>query len=244
VDTVNTSAASDIDSQIRRNRLLATIPDVDIARLRSQMEHCRLEVHTELVHPGSSIQAVYFPTSAVASVISSMEDGSAVEVGMIGNEGLVGIPVFLGVDTMPNSVVVQVAGDSLSMPSEAFREEVRRNTALRDVCGAFTQSFMNQVSQAAACNRLHPIEERAARWLLMTHDRSGSDEFAVTHEYLAIMLGVRRASVTLALGSLQQSGFISYRRGRITILNRAELRECACECYDIMRYGLTQHGDA
>jgi CRP-like cAMP-binding protein len=164
-----------------------------------------------------------------------MEDGRIAEVGTIGNEGMAGLPVFLGAETTPTLAFQQVPGEALRMRVDAFREEVRNDGALTRVLHRYTQALLTQVAQAAACNRLHSIGQRCACWLLMTQDRVGTDEFELTHEFLGQMLGVRRATVTEVAGTLQEAGLITYSRGKITVLDCQGLEAASCECYQVIR---------
>ena len=164
-----------------------------------------------------------------------LKDGASVEMATVGLEGMVGLPVFLGTDTMPSRAFGQVAGDSLRITTAAFTAEVKRNGPLVRVLNRYTQALFNQVAQTTACNRVHLVEQRCARWLLQTHDRVGSDRFSLTQEFLAQMLGVRRTGVSAAAGLLQKAGLIRYARGRITVLDRPGLESAACECYRVIK---------
>jgi CRP-like cAMP-binding protein len=194
-----------------------------------------LPVREVLYRPNGPIDYVYFPRTGVMSMVIRMEDGGSVEVGMVGYEGFVGVPAFLGTDRSPTQVFCQVPGSGLRMPVAAFRDEVRREGAFQLAIMRYTQSLLNTVSQSTACNQLHAINLRCARWLLATHDRVGEDEFPLTQEFFAMMLGVRRASVTVAAGVLQKAGLISYHRGHIRIIDRPGLEAASCECYRLMR---------
>ncbi|MBP2229384.1 CRP-like cAMP-binding protein [Azospirillum agricola] len=177
---------------------------------------------------------MHFIERGCASLISVLPDGDAVEVGTIGNEGLVGTPILMEANRMPYQCEVQIPGDGWRMPAMAFQAAVHQSGTLRAKLLRFAQAHFNQVAQSAACNRLHTIEERCARWLLMSRDRAG-DDFPLTQEYLAVMLGVRRAGVTVTAKLLQNAGLIAYTRGNITILDPAGLEETACDCYRIVR---------
>lgn len=198
-----------------RNRILESLPGADRARLRARLELVRLELKQVLYEANEPIEQVYFPLTAVASLLTVMEDGTVVEVGTVGNEGIVGLPVFLGSITIPGRSFAQIPGDALCLPAEVFRAEANAGGPLQRLLQRYTQGLFNQIAQGAACNRLHPIEERCARWLLMTHDRVEADEFPLTQEFLSEMLGVRRATVTVALGMVQKAGLIRSHRGRI-----------------------------
>jgi len=189
-----------------------------------------------IVHDsGQAMSHVYFPNHGVLSMLTVLDNGDMVEIATVGNEGMADLSVFLGLKVSHSRLLVQIPGDTLQMETEVFLDLVSRLDDLRVALGHFMVAMFTQVSQSAACNRMHPLEQRAARWLLMTHDRVDSDSFPITHDFLATMLGVRRPSVTVAAGMLQQAGFIKYVRGRMTILDREGLEASACECYDIVR---------
>jgi hypothetical protein len=168
-------------------------------------------------------------------MVAVMEDGTSVEVGLVGNEGLAGIPAFLGAVSAPQAAYMQVAGAGLRMNVAVLHEEVDRSPAFRRAVSRFAQFFLTQVSQTAACNARHPLEVRLARWLLMAHDRIGTDTMPLTHELLSIMLGVQRPGVTIAAGALRRAGFITYNHGRVTVVDRPGLEAASCECYRIVR---------
>ena len=178
---------------------------------------------------------VYFIATGVGSLVNTMANGQAAEVGTIGNEGMVGLPLVLGDDMAPTSVYVQVPGSGLRMKATPFKQELARSASMRTVMLRYAHAVFNQVAQSAACNRFHSIQQRASRWLLMTHDRMHSDEFLLTQEFLAMMLGVQRTGVTAAAGALQRAGLIRYRRGNVTILDRPGLERLACECYGVSK---------
>jgi CRP-like cAMP-binding protein len=217
------------------NRLLDLLPRADGARLRSHLEAVSLGVKHIVYEPGGPISHVYFPTGAVISLVTYMEDGTAVEVATVGREGVVGLPVFLGTESVPIRAVGQIPGDALRITAEAFRAEIKRNGPLVPVLNRYTQALFIQVAQTAACNRVHLLEQRCARWLLQTHDRVGADQFLLTQEFLAQMLGVRRPTVSAAAGILQKAGLLTYHRGRMTILDRKGLEATSCECYQVVR---------
>jgi len=228
-------AATDAVVAFRENRLLSALPDVDRQRLLPHLEPVRTALKQILYAPNEPVAQVYFPLNGVVSLMTIMDDGSAIEVATVGNEGMIGLPVFLGAGSMPGQALSQIPGDALQMTAEAFAAAVHSGGALQQVLQRYTQGLLNQIAQSAACNRLHPMTERCARWLLMTHDRVREDEFALTHEFLSQMLGVRRATVTVAVGALQQAGVIRSRWGHITIFDRAGLENASCECYRIIR---------
>src|SRR5216683_5606077 len=218
------------------NRLLAHLPQEDKERLSQFLEPVVLGYKLPLYDADQRIEFVYFIESGVGSLVCTMADGRAAEVGTVGNEGLVGLPVLLGDDRAPSSMYVQVPGRGLRMRARIFREQLEQSQPMRAVMLHYTHVFFNQVAQTAACAHFHSLEQRCCRWLLMTHDRVlPSDTFLLTHEFLAMMLGVRRAGVSVAAGALQRAGLIRYHRGRITILDREGLEERACECYAVAK---------
>jgi CRP-like cAMP-binding protein len=219
------------------NRLLEGLPHEDVTRLDGQLRRRSVEKKVGLQEPGQAIREVHFPIDAVVSILTQMEEGPSVEIATIGNEGLVGLTVAWGGGEMnPREVAtVQVPGEIWTMDADAFRDEVRRQGAMASMVERYTQAFFNQVSQQVACNGLHSVEHRCARWLLLTHDRVGTDEFPMTHEFLSQMLGVRRATVTVTAGILQKAGFVEFSRGRVAVVDRAGLEGAACECYAATR---------
>jgi CRP-like cAMP-binding protein len=178
---------------------------------------------------------VYFLLSGVTSLVIPLKGGESVEVGTVGNEGMLGTPVVLGADASPAKALCQVAGQALRMRVEPFRHSLAEHAGLADIVRRYTQGLFNQIAQTTACNHVHSVRERMCRWLLMTHDRVGADEFHLTQEFLAQMLGVRRPSVTVAAGELRREGLIRYQRGRIRVAHRAGLEAGACECYQTVR---------
>ncbi|HEX2206554.1 MAG TPA: Crp/Fnr family transcriptional regulator [Longimicrobium sp.] len=218
-----------------RNRILAALPRNERERLNPVLERVPLTLRQVVFEPNRAIEHVWFPEDAVISLLGLMEDGSAVETATVGNEGMAGVPVYLGAMQMAGQAFVQIPGDAWRMPAEALREEVRRGNALSQLLGRYTQALFTLVSQSSACNRKHPVEQRCARWLLMTHDRVGGDRFELTQHFLSQMLGVRRATVSEAAGGLQNRRLIEYTRGRIAVLDRAGLEAAACGCYGIIR---------
>src|SRR4051812_35864284 len=215
----------------RGNRLLARLPEAEYRRLLPHLKSVQLAFKQVLYEPRSSIDYAYFPTGAVTSALTVMQDGSAIEVATVGDEGLVGHSAANGGKTSPNKVIVQIGDGGLRIEARALREEVARGAPLRELLTDYHAAFMAQVSQSVACNGLHRLEQRCGRWLLMTRDRVHSDDLRLTHEFLGIMLGARRASVTDVLGPLQEAGLVRSHRGRISILDRAGLEARTCECY-------------
>jgi CRP-like cAMP-binding protein len=218
------------------NRILTGLSAREFQRLEPSLTPVALELKDRLLDRGETIGTVYFPETAVVSFLTRMDDGSMIEIATIGNEGLVGVPVFLGAQSMGarDFYQVQVPGRALAMETKTFVEITGRDP-FRGLILRYAQALFSQVTQQVACNGLHSVEERCSRWLLLTHDRVGSDEFLLTQEFLAQMLGVRRASVSVAAGILQKAGFIRYSRGRVTVLDREGLEQSSCECYGIIR---------
>jgi CRP-like cAMP-binding protein len=217
------------------NRILAALPAEDYERLVSQLEPVELSHSQILYQAGGAMDYVYFPLKSIVSLISQLSDGSSVEVGVTGYEGMVGVSVVLGVDRSPHEVMVQVPDSALRVKTSVLQAEFKRGGALQDSLLRYVQMLLLQTGQIAACNRLHSIGERLARWLLMCHDRCGRDELPLTQDFLALMLGIRRAGVTEAAIILQTEGYISYRRGQVTILDREGMEDFACECYRIVK---------
>ncbi|HEX6037965.1 Crp/Fnr family transcriptional regulator, partial [Longimicrobium sp.] len=230
-----TQRTLDPDGDTPRNRILAALPPDEWERVRASLERVPLPFRTVLFEPNQAIAYVYFPEDAVVSILGIMEDGSAVETGTVGNEGMVGVPVFLGAMQMAGQAFAQVSGTAWRMPAGALREETRRGSTLARLLGRYTQALFTLVAQSSACNRKHGTEQRCARWLLMTHDRVGGDTFELTQLFLSQMLGVRRATVNETATALQARGLIRYVRGRVTIMDRAGLEAAACPCYDVIR---------
>jgi CRP-like cAMP-binding protein len=217
------------------NRLLALLPPEVRERLRPHLTLVELGLRHGLYRPNEPIQHVYFPLNGVCSLVISMDEGAIFEVATVGNEGMVGLPVFLGAESIPGEAFVQVAGHALQLPAEVLRQETSTGGAFHELLHRYTQALLNQISQTAVCNRAHSIEQRCGRWLLMTHDRMGAAQFALTQEFLGQMLGVRRASVSAVASALQKAGVIRYSRGVITVTDRAGLEHVSCECYRIVR---------
>lgn len=218
-----------------RNRILASLPAPQLKRITKNLELVELESSQILFDQGRPIANVHFVETGVASVVGIMSDGSAVETATIGYEGMVGLPLFHGVTRSAAQAFCQVPGTAYRMSSRAFQAEIRRDHgALTEILGRYTEALFTMVAQSAACNRVHPVRERCARWLLQTHDRVAADEFSLTHRFLAQMLGVRRASVTDAVGTLRKAGIVEYKMGRMRILDRRKLERSACECYEII----------
>lgn len=218
-----------------RNHLLAALPSTIYDALLPLLEPIALNLRQILYAPNEPITHVYFPVDGVCSIVSLLENDIVIEVATVGHEGMIGIPVFLGATHTPGQAFAQVPGAAFRMEAQAFRQALEDYPRLGAVLQRYTQALFVQIAQSTACNRAHPVNERCARWLLMTADRVGRDEFALTQEFLGQMLGVRRASVNVAARTLQQAGLIDYSRGLITIRDRAGLESLACECYGIIK---------
>jgi CRP-like cAMP-binding protein len=218
-----------------QNHLLAALPAAEFERLASRLELVPMLLGETLYEPGGQLQHAYFPTTAIVSLLYVLESGSAAEIAGVGNEGMLGVSLFMGGDTTPSSAVVQTAGHGYRLPKRLLMEEFDRAGLLQRLLLRYTQALVTQMFQTAACNRHHSVEQQLCRWLLMTLDRLLSRELVITQELVAGALGVRRESVTEAAGNLQRAGFIRYRRGHISVLDRAGLETGACECYAVVR---------
>jgi CRP-like cAMP-binding protein len=218
-----------------QNHLLAAVPGMEFERLAPHLELVPMALGTLVYSPGEQLLHAYFPTSAIVSLHYVLESGATAETAGVGNDGMVGVALFMGGDTTPSSAVVQAAGHAYRMDRQKLVEEFHRGGSLQRLLLRYTQALMTQVTQTAACNRHHSVEQRLCRWLLLAADRSAGRELVMTHELVAGMLGVRREGVTQAAGRLQHAGCISYRRGHISVLDRAALEARACECYAVVR---------
>ena len=216
------------------NALLAALPPEDMARLKPELERVELAFKVVLQEAEQPLSHIWFPRSGVASAVSRMQDGATVELATTGREGFVGIPMLMASQQMAHEVLVQIPGDGDRLPIETFKTMLKELPSLQPLLLRYTLAFVTQVAQGAACNRLHPIEARCARWLLMTHDRVDGDRFPLTHEFLGQTLGVTRPSVSVAAGMLQKAGYIRYSRGIIHILDRDGLEGATCECYGVI----------
>jgi CRP-like cAMP-binding protein len=217
-----------------KNRLLTALPRHEYARLRPHLEKVSLPLKEILYEANGPIPHVFFPLFGVVSLVIIAEGGFTLELGTIGNEGMVGTPVFLGSESSPTRAISQVPGEALRMETKFFQKEMERGSRLFGLVQRYTQAMINQISQSTVCNHRHSVEKRMCRWLLMSHDRVGTDEFQLTQEFLAQMLGVRRPTVTAVAGILQKAGLISYHRGRMTVLDRKRLEATSCECYEVV----------
>jgi CRP-like cAMP-binding protein len=217
------------------NRLLGLLLQRDYARLCPHLHRMPLDYRQSLYRAHKPIRFVYFIETGVGSLVNTMANGEAAEVGTIGNEGRVSLPIVFGDDRAPTSVYVQVPGAGLRMKATLFKKELARSASMRAVMLRYAYAFFNQVAQSAACNQFHSIQQRCCRWMLMTHDRIQSDDFLLTQEFLAMMLGVQRTGVSAAAGALQRAGLIRYKRGNVTIINRHSLMRRSCECYGVSK---------
>jgi CRP-like cAMP-binding protein len=226
-------SASDMPARESCNRLLASLGQADYLKLAPGLSHVHLRRKDVVGERGAPATHVYFPCGSVLSVLAYMHSGAAVEVGTIGREGFFGLELLVGGQHWTETTVCQVEGGSLCMTAAAFRDAVAGDTPLRRITQRYLMAYLALVSQSVACNRLHNIEERFARWVLMTHDRVDGDDFFLTQDFIADMLGVHRPSVSLVAGAFQQAGFIKYSRGAMSILNRQGLEDASCECYAV-----------
>lgn len=219
----------------RSNRLLAKLPREDYERLNEHLEPHALTLGDAVYEANRREDYLYFPTTAIVSLLHATLDGATAEMGIIGNEGAVGIAMFMGGGTMPNQAIVQGAGNSFRIRNGALQTEFERGGAFQQVLLRYTQALIIQISQTALCNRHHSLEQQLCRWLLLTHDRTRADEMTMTHEMISHMLGVRRAGITAAAKRLSDMGLICYARGRITFIDRPGLEAQVCECYQVVK---------
>jgi len=222
-------------SDSRQNHLLAVLPRAESERLRSHLELVPLPLGKALYEPGDHVHHVYFPTTAIVSLLYELEDGASAEIAVVGNEGIVGVAIFMGGVTMLNRAVVQSAGRGYRLNGRLLEQEFNRGAVLQHLLLRYTLALMTQMAQTAVCNRHHTVDQQLCRWLLLSLDRLSSNELCMTQELIANMLGVRREGVTEAAGNLQDAGLIHYSRGRITVLDRPALEHRVCECYEVVR---------
>jgi len=222
------------EKQSRQNHLLGALPDDEFARIASQLEFVQMPLGTVLYESGDKMSHVYFPTTAIVSLLYIMENGGTAEIGIAGNNGLIGMALYMGGETTSSRAVVQRAGEAVRLKAADVRAEFARGGLFQNLLLRYTQSLMTQISQTAVCNRLHNIQQQLCRWLLINHDQLPADKLVMTHDLIANMLGVRREGVTQAAGSLQEMGVIKYSRGTITILDRKGIERIACECYQVV----------
>ena len=218
-----------------QNHLLAALPTAEFERLAPHLELAPMLLGETLYEPGGKLKHVYFPTTAIVSLLYVLEDGLSAGIAGVGNEGVLGISLFMGGDTTPSSAVVQTAGHGYRLQGKLLKEEFDRGGLMQRLLLRYTQALVTLMFQTGACNRHHSIEQQLCRWLLLTLDRMPSNELVITQELVASTLGVRREGITEAAGNLQRAGFISYRRGHISVLKRAGLEDHACECYAVVK---------
>ena len=219
----------------QQNHLLAALPAGDYERLAPHLELIPLKLGEVLYEPGVQLRYVYFPTTSIVSLLYVMEDGASAEIAIVGNEGILGISLFMGGETTPSRAVVQSAGYGYRLKAQLLKDEFQRFGPMLHLLLRYTQALITQMAQTAVCNRHHSVDQQLCRWLLLSLDRLASNELSMTQELIANMLGVRREGVTEAAGKLQDAGLISYRRGRITVLDRPGLEARSCECYQVVK---------
>lgn len=219
----------------RQNHLLAALPATDLERVQSSLKLVPLRLGEVIYEPGSKLRHVYFPTTAIVSLLYIMADGATAEIAVVGNDGVVGIALFMGGETTPSRAVVQSPGHAYRLAGDVLKDEFNRAGALQHVLLRYTQALLTQMAQTAVCNRHHTLDQQLCRWLLLNLDRVPGNELFMTQELIANMLGVRREGVTEAAGKLQQAGLIKYSRGHIVIADRPALEARACECYSVVK---------
>ena len=216
------------------NHLLEALPHDDFARIKPHLELVSLKLGQVLYESGDNMSHIYFPTTAIISLLYIMENGGTAEIGIAGNNGLIGMALYMGGKTTSNRAVVQSAGQAVRMKAKDLQTEFKRGGIFQDLLLRFTQSMITQIAQTAVCNRLHSVTQQLCRWLLINHDQLPGDKLVMTHDLVANMLGVRREGVTVAAGHLQENGYISYSRGTVIILDRKGLETVCCECYQVV----------
>ncbi|MDD5176369.1 MAG: Crp/Fnr family transcriptional regulator [Sterolibacterium sp.] len=219
----------------RQNHLLAALPAEEYARLLPHLELVPLPLGHALYESGTQMRHVYFPTNSIISMLYVMEDGSSAEIAVAGNEGIVGVSLFMGGETTPSRAVVQSAGHTYRLPGQVLKQEFKRSGELQHLLLRYTQALLTQMAQTAVCNRHHSLDQQFCRWLLLSLDRLPTNELVMTQELIANMLGVRREGVTEAAGNVAKAGLIEYRRGHITVIDRAGLEKRVCECYAVVK---------
>jgi CRP-like cAMP-binding protein len=217
------------------NHLLAALPADEHERLGAHLEPVQMKLGAVIYESGGELRNVYFPTTAIVSLLYLMESGASAEIAVVGNDGIVGIALFMGGESMPNRAVVQSAGHAWRLNGALLKDEFRRGGALQRLLLRYTQALLTQMAQTAVCNRHHSVDQQLCRWLLLSLDRLPTNELHMTQELIANMLGVRREGVTEAAGKLQKAGLIQYRRGHITVLDRPGLEQQTCECYQVVK---------
>jgi CRP-like cAMP-binding protein len=228
------AATSDV-SEPRQNHLLRELPSSEAERLIPQLELVAMPLGSVLYESGSQLRHVYFPTTSIVSLLYVMADGASAEIAVVGNEGMVGVALFMGGETTPSRAIVQSAGHAYRLKGAILKEEFRRAAGLQHLLLRYTQALLTQMAQTAVCNRHHSVDQQLCRWLLLSLDRLPSNKLTMTQELIANMLGVRREGVTEAAGKLQLAGLIKYSRGQITVLDRKRLEKHCCECYQVVK---------
>jgi len=218
-----------------QNHLLDALPDAELEYFRSHLELVEMPLGDVLYESGELLKNVYFPTTSIVSLLYVMEDGSSAEIAVVGNEGILGVSLFMGGETTPSRAIVQSAGYGYKLKSRLLKNEFERNGPMMRLLLRYTQALITQMAQTAVCNRHHTIEQQLCRWLLLSLDRLESDELLMTQDLIANMLGVRREGVTESAGRLQRAGLIEYSRGHIKVIDRAALEELSCECYRVVK---------
>lgn len=219
----------------RQNHLLASLPEGDYARILPQLEWVNIPLGHVLHESGAQMRHVYFPTDSIVSLLYVMENGASAEIAVVGNDGVVGVSLFMGGEATPSRAVVQSAGHAFRLPGQRVKDEFFRAGPMQHLLLRYTQALLTQMAQTAVCNRHHSLDQQFCRWLLLSIDRLSSNELVMTQELIANMLGVRREGVTEAAGNVQKAGLIEYRRGHITVLDRAGLEARTCECYSVVK---------
>lgn len=219
----------------RQNRLLAALPKAERERLAANLELVPMPLGQSIYEPGIQMRHVYFPTTAIVSLLYVMEDGASAEIAVTGNDGIVGVSIFMGGETTPSRAVVQSAGHAYRLKGQSLKDEFERGGAMQHLLLRYAQALLTQMAQTAVCNRHHSLDQQFCRWLLLSLDRLPANELVMTQELIANMLGVRREGVTEAAGNVQRAGLIEYRRGHITVIDRAGLEARSCECYAVVK---------
>src|SRR5690242_21487594 len=219
----------------RQNHLLAALPRIELERLAGDLELISMPLSDVLYESGSQMGHVYFPTTSIVSLLYVMEDGASAEIAVVGNEGIIGVAIFMGGETTPSRAVVQSAGSAYRLRGQLLKREFSRSAAMQHLLLRYTQALLTQMAQTAVCNRHHSVDQQLCRWLLLSLDRLSSNQLTMTQELIANMLGVRREGVTEAAGKLHKLGVIRYARGQITVLDRPRLEQLVCECYSVVR---------
>jgi CRP-like cAMP-binding protein len=219
----------------KQNHLIAALSAAELKRLRRHLEPVSMPLGMVLYESGRILDHVYFPTNSIVSLLYVLENGASAEIALVGNEGVVGISIFMGGETTPSRAVVQSAGNAYRLPAALMKKEFTTGGAMQHLMLRYTQSLITQMAQTAVCNRHHSVDQQLCRWLLLSIDRLAEPELTMTQELIANMLGVRREGVTEAAGKLQKAGVISYKRGHINVLDRRKLEDLSCECYEVVR---------